>query len=266
MKGAIFVMAAVGSLLALSGCGEPTVRISSSDGGSDGGPLRVVQTLQCPETMGGLTRKSVGASNGQSCTYGGPRGGEVELHLVALDGAEPRTRLAEFERDLRSLLPAAAAAVAPAPPEAPAAPSDERVDVRLPGLTIRTDGEKADVRLPGIVVSSEGDTSQVRVGGVDIQDDGQGVAITAAGGDGDVAVKSSDNISEVRVNAGGGATRSTYILSDSEPSPGGWRMVGYEARGPAGGPLVVATVRSRGREDDRLFDDAKDLVAHNVGE
>ena len=43
------------------------------------------------------------------------------------------------------------------------------------------------------------------------------------------------------------------------------RVVGYEARGPVGGPLVVATVRSRDRNRERAFEDAKDLVALNAG-
>ena len=44
-------------------------------------------------------------------------------------------------------------------------------------------------------------------------------------------------------------------------------MVGYEARGPQGGPLVVATVKAkRGKHsDDDTFSDIDDLVRHNVG-
>ena len=44
------------------------------------------------------------------------------------------------------------------------------------------------------------------------------------------------------------------------------RTVGYEARGPVGGPIVVATVRSKDRDPDRLFDAAKALVTLNVGD
>ena len=44
------------------------------------------------------------------------------------------------------------------------------------------------------------------------------------------------------------------------------RSVGYEARGPAGGPLVVATIRSKDRDKGSAFEDAKDLVTLNVGE
>jgi hypothetical protein len=43
-------------------------------------------------------------------------------------------------------------------------------------------------------------------------------------------------------------------------------MVGYEARGPVGGPLVVATIRSRDANRDRVMEDARALVRLNVGE
>ena len=43
-------------------------------------------------------------------------------------------------------------------------------------------------------------------------------------------------------------------------------MVGYEARGPVGGPIVVATVRSKDRERDPVFEDARELVELNVGQ
>jgi hypothetical protein len=56
------------------------------------------------------------------------------------------------------------------------------------------------------------------------------------------------------------------MLTDNRASESGWRLVGYEARGPVGGPLVIATVRSRDRNRERAFEDARDLVALNAGE
>ncbi len=67
-------------------------------------------------------------------------------------------------------------------------------------------------------------------------------------------------------DAAGEATRVSWILTDNRTSESGWRLVGYEARGPVGGPLVVATVRSRDRNRERAFEDAKDLVALNAGD
>ena len=45
-----------------------------------------------------------------------------------------------------------------------------------------------------------------------------------------------------------------------------WRLAGFEARGPEGGPVVVAIVRSKDRREDEVFDAAKSLVRLNAGE
>jgi len=44
-------------------------------------------------------------------------------------------------------------------------------------------------------------------------------------------------------------------------------VVGYEARGPKGGPIAVATVKAKDRDagDHDVFKDMKALVRHNVG-
>ena len=62
----------------------------------------------------------------------------------------------------------------------------------------------------------------------------------------------------------GDATRMTFLLADDNVEAGAWRQVGFVARGPVGGPLVIATVRSKAT-NDRVFESAKDLVALNVG-
>ena len=43
------------------------------------------------------------------------------------------------------------------------------------------------------------------------------------------------------------------------------RMVGYEARGPASGPIVIAIVKSPDKDEKGLFEEAKRLVRANVG-
>ncbi|MEC8456513.1 MAG: methyltransferase type 11, partial [Pseudomonadota bacterium] len=70
---------------------------------------------------------------------------------------------------------------------------------------------------------------------------------------------------QIRTQAPGDATRASFILADDDVPAGAWRQVGFEARGPAGGPLVIATVRSKSRHD-RVFETAKDLIALNVGD
>ena len=125
------------------------------------------------------------------------------------------------------------------------------------------------IRLPGVRIETRGDKASVRIGGFHIDaDDSDGSArISGSGGDGEnVSINARNDAAEIRANVGGDATRSSWILTDNRPSEAGWRLVGYEARGPAGGPLVVATVRSREDNRERAFEDAKDLVALNVGE
>lgn len=146
----------------------------------------------------------------------------------------------------------------------------ENVDVRLPGLRVKSEGDKADVRLPGISVKSDGDTANVRVGPITIKaDDRNGSSnVDIDANDTEVRVRSEGEASEVRTRRKGGDVRATYILSDDEAPAGSWRMVGYEARGPHGGPLVIAVIRSKDANDHRyddVFDDAKALVRRNAG-
>lgn len=270
------LLAGLGAVL-LTACSEPSVRITKrSEEPRNAGVLKVVETLTCPETVGALTRKSVTSEGGQVCTYAGPRGAQVTLHMVRLDDASPDAALTSFEEGLQRLMPQAAARVlqpTPEPPEPPATPDgpaepgdDEAVDIRLPGLSISTQGDDAEVRMPGVSVSAREGGSRVDVAGVRVRNDGAGHSVTLGGGDGSVSIQSRDDVSEVRVHSGGSATRITYVLSAAEPSAQGWRSVGYEARGPQAGPLVVATVASKDRESDPVFDDAKRLVTLNVGE
>ena len=241
------------------------------------GALKVVETLQCPQTMGSLTRKGTASEGGAVCTYAGPRGAEVSLHLVKLHGAEPAEALKAFEDRLSAAMPQAVAQLKAASAEGAAAagsaaeahpPSGDRASVRAPGVDIQAEGDDATVRLPGLHIESKGDEASVRIGGFHIDaGDGEGGVNIEGSDDGDnVSIQANQDAAEIRTSAGGGATRANWILTDNRPSDAGWRLVGYEARGPAGGPIVVATVRARDRDRGRVFEDAKDLVALNVGE
>lgn len=261
-------------------CDGDAVRISSTrtEDNDAKGALKVVQTLQCPQTMGSLTRKGTASAEGTVCTYSGPRGAEVSLHLVKLDGATPAEALKAFEDRLSAAMPQAVAQLrsasgteaerAEAAAADAAAPPGDRASVQAPGVDIRAEGDDATVRLPGLHIESKGDEASVRIGGFHIDaSDGEGSVNIGGSGDGDnVSIQANQDAAEIRTSAGGGATRANWILTDNRPSEAGWRLVGYEARGPAGGPLVVATVRARDRERGRVFEDAKDLVALNVGE
>ena len=84
-----------------------SVRITTSTTSDSSGALRVVDALQCPQTQGVLTRKGSARADG-SCVYSGPRGSEVILQLVQLDGRSAQNALKPFETrltaDLRDTL------------------------------------------------------------------------------------------------------------------------------------------------------------------
>ena len=289
-----FLIPTVCALAGLAACGDG-VRISStrSENNDAKGVLKVVETLQCPQTMGSLTRKGSASAGGTVCTYVGPKGAEVSLHLVPLDGETPADVLKAFEQGLSGDLPRAVDALEAAADAAEAqaataeraaataegaadqaaadhaAAAGDRASVRAPGVAVDADGGNATVRLPGVRIETRGDKASVRIGGFHIDaDDSNGSArVSGSSGAGDnVSINARDDAAEIRASAGGEATRTSWILTDNRASDSGWRLVGYEARGPVGGPLVVATIRSRDRNRERAFEDAKDLVALNAGE
>ncbi|MGV9006858.1 MAG: methyltransferase type 11 [Brevundimonas sp.] len=286
----------------LSGCdGDRSIRITSTRTVENGtrGVLKVIDGLQCPQTMGSLTRKGSAHAGGTVCTYAGAKGAEVSLHLVRLDGDSVDQVLKAFETRLSTEMPQtmarlqaveanasaeaaradaasaradadaaradADAARADAHADAAATPAGSTATVRVPGVHIETKNDDADVRLPGLSIESHGDRSSVRIGGISIQaNDGTG-DVRIHSGDDRVSIQAHDDSAEIRTDTGGDSTRITWILTDPQASAAGWRLVGYEARGPQGGPIVVATVRSKDSERGRVFADARDLVALNVG-
>lgn len=244
----------------LAACdGDSSVRITTTENGEGPqGVLKVVDGLQCPDTVGSLTRKGA-VAEGSVCLYAGPKGSEVALHLVKLEKDQSvRDVLRDFEARLSAQLPQAAASMKPpAPPTPPTPPSTDGA------------GDTVDIQAPGVTIRAQGDKAQVRIGGIRIRADDQNATVNIASRDGrseTVDIQAHDGASQVRVQAPGAATRATYILTDETPSVAGWRMVGYEARGPVGGPIVLATVRSKDRERDPVFEDARELVELNVGE
>ena len=258
---------------------EPPIRISrdsGSESSSAGGPLRVVDTLQCPQTHEVLTRRGGPSADGRSCEYTGPRGSQVTLRLVTLDG-EGLAALDALEAEVQAILPSAmervggANAVAAADASANASASasagnGDSVAVQVPGVTIEAEGENATVRIPGISIDTDGGQSSVRIGGFNIRSDETGDHVDIRTDSEAVRIRAHEEAAEIRTRDTSEGVRATYILVDERGSDLGWRLVGYEARGPEGGPVVVALVRSKDRHEDEVFDAAKSLVALNVGE
>lgn len=282
-------LASVAALCAVSafaaGCdGDNSVSISSSTTEHETrGVLKVIDALQCPESIGVLTRKGSAQAGGDTCLYTGPRGAEVTLRLVRLDDMTAESVLNRFENDLSRDMPHTTASLSQAQAdqaeagaararneavrvqaEASAAAGD-RASVRGPGMAIDAQGDRARVSLPGMTVNADGEKAQIRIGGFSINADDASQSVNISSSDESVSVQSRDDAAEIRTRAPGSAIRTTYMLTDDRPAEAGWRLVGYEARGPAGGPIVIATVRAKERDSDGVFDAAKDLVTLNVG-
>ncbi|MFN4298013.1 MAG: methyltransferase type 11 [Brevundimonas sp.] len=254
---------------------EPSIRISR-DGdqhAETGGALRVVDALQCPQVDGVLTRRGAPAADGLSCEYTGPRGSQVTLRLVRLNGTG-LAALDGLESEVQQLLPSAinrvggsVAAASGASRTSPDSAADgEQVDVRVPGVSIQAQGENATVRIPGISIDTDGGQSSVRIGGFSIRTDEAGDQVNISTDSDAVRIRAQEQAVEIRTRDTGQGIRATYILVDERGSELDWRLVGYEARGPEGGPLVVAVVRSKDRREDDVFDAAKSLVRLNVGD
>lgn len=248
------------ALLTLSACdNNSNVRIVSNDT-ETGSVLKVIDALQCPTDQGVLTRRGSATDGGQTCTYAGPRGAEVKLHLVQIGNSNVNDVLRRYQEDLA--LPTKAANVDVS------VETDEHVEttqVRMPGLSVDTKGDKASVHLPGMKIEADGDKANIRIGGLVIRADDSGSEIVAEDGD-NKAVITADAGGAVVQASSSKSIRATMMNVSANPAPDGWRVVGYEARGPNGGPIIIATFRSRDRSSDDIIDAAKALVTLNVGD
>jgi hypothetical protein len=230
----IALLAAGCATLALAGCDHPDAARQR-----EARALKVISKLDCPETQGHLKRVSV-APDGLSCAYGAD-GVEVTLKLVSLVGGDAVKGLEPVEAELRALMPAKAAD--------PAASSDqEEVDIDVPGVKIKAGDAGAQIRVGGATIDANDDNAEIRVQH-NVTVDGKRVETSS------------------RRHRGDDGVYSQLILANDKPAPSGWSVVGYEARGPLSGPLVVATLKAKRSEhsDSNSFKDVDALVRHNVG-
>lgn len=229
-------------------------------------PLRVIDRLDCPEKQGGLSLVSK-AGDGQSCAYVSSEA-TVDLRLIKLNGGDAETALTPIETELKGVMP-----MPPAPPKPPEhkGVGKNRTSINLPGVKIDASDNGADIRIGHLTINSDGGAAEVKVNkNVNFRgDDAHGSVNIQAEDDheGDVTIKANDHGAEIRAKKGGNdSVRSTLILANDK-APKGYRLAGYEARGPKGGPLAVAVVKAKTRDTDDhdLFKDMKALVRHNVG-
>ncbi|HEY7852928.1 MAG TPA: hypothetical protein VIB82_08120 [Caulobacteraceae bacterium] len=207
------------------------------------GPYKVVSALTCPDSQGDLTRKSA-AADGKSCEYATASGDAVSLQLVSLAGTNTNAALAPLEAKLRAETPAASGDRAD--------PGEGRVDIDLPGIHIHASGKDNDH-----------DGGQVKIGrNVTIN---EGNTVVDDGKPGGVNIEAHDNGAEIRVDDSHGGVRRVFFLASDTPGPNGYKVAGYEVRGPAAGPLVVATMLTKSDDHDQLRHDAERLIRLNVG-
>lgn len=213
--------------------------------------LKAISRLDCPDSEGQLQRKSA-AADGRSCLFAGPRGEEITLQLIDLKGGDATAALAPLTQDLRAELPAVA--------DKTSAGDKDNVDIDLPGVHIhahdsggRAAGEPAGAKVAASAGEKHVDIDENATVNVD-DGDHRGVTINAG-----------DNGAEIHIHSNGEGNRITFILASDTPGPHGYRVVGYEARGPAGGPVAVASVKSPGEEGDDLRHEVGQLLRRNVG-
>ena len=112
------------SIFALGACDlDRKIRLSEDDGPR--APFRAVTQLECPDHQGPLTRIRT-TPDGLSCVYAGPKGAEVTLRLVKLEGGDASAMLSALERDLNRLLPQVAEKIARGRAEEERAAAEER--------------------------------------------------------------------------------------------------------------------------------------------
>lgn len=191
-------------------------------------PLRAISALDCPAEQGDLTLKSA-ASDGQSCLYNSDAGAQLKVQIVKYVG-DPQTALAPLEARLKAELPADTGSATAT------ATDKDAVDINLPGIHIHANDKDRN------------GAAKVQIGG---------------GALGGVSVNAHDDSAQVAVDARGSGTRRVFILTTDHPGPHGYKVVGYEAAGPVGGPMVVVSAMTK--DDDNLHDDMNALLKHNVG-
>ena len=210
--------------------------------------VTVADRLDCPETVGDLTRTGA-AADGASCDYRSDRG---VIHLAYADatGADPSLALAPIRASLDGELPGIAKdATIQVVSEKDAAGGDHtRVD--MPFIHVEDHGKDADghnrakVDMPFLHVDDDGKHSKVRLFGmtIDSDDDHHGRhhrKVVDVDEDDDDAGANTTAVSTVPFEQRG--VELVYVLVGEKPTPAGYHAVGYVAKGARTGKLVVAT-------------------------
>ena len=263
----LLIIAAVASAIVLVAC-HPLRHAWRFHSGRS---MTVGARLICPDRQGHLTLISA-TPDGRACHYRGGRNELVDLTLTPLNGQTPAAALAPTEAALRALLPAENT---PAATPAPGASDDEDDDDHAkadPAPFVHTnadDGQgrdRAKVDLPFVHVDADDDKAHVKLFGVTIDADNDNANVQTNWGSKSAEIKAGPGGAEIRTaSMGHGSVDLVYILANDRPGRDGDHTVGYLAQGPAAGPLVVGTFKSKARQDQHFHDrDLDQLMGLNV--
>jgi hypothetical protein len=241
--------------LGLSACTPPHPHARSET------PLKEISSLDCPADQDDLKLQSK-AADGKSCAYATTSGDQVTLQLVNLTNGDAKAALAPLETQLQAELPPASGTASSGDGSdgwGDNGNDKDRVDMDLPGLHIHSRGDgHADVDTAGVHVSAQ---DGPKGGG-----DGEAHVVVADGAHGGVTVDAHDGRAQIRVTDKGPGGRLAYILESDKPGPNGFRLAGYEARGPSDGPIVVAKILAKDHKGDDLRHSVRHLIESNVGD
>ena len=212
------------SALALSACATRVDVDSFEPSKTSGAPLKVAAALDCPTREGSLTRVGQSA-DGQSCDYEGPGGQVVRLKLVALDGRAATEALAPSRMEMRALVPVSTPYVPPVSRDEPG----DHANVDMPFFHVHTVGERADVKIFGFTIHADGDKAEVHAN---------------AGGTHTVVHASPGGAEVITEEVGRASASLVYVLASDKKPASGYQAVGYVAKGPVAGPLVVGEFRA----------------------
>jgi len=207
--------------------------------------LSVGQTLDCPQEQGGLTRVSA-ASDGKSCVYQRGDDEDVTLSLTPLNGQTPRAALAPLETSMAGLV---------------------SVSIANSPISVQADdsSNKAKIDMPGFHVDADGDKAKIRIMGVNIDADGKNAVVHTGAGGGEATVHAGPGGAEIRAGkVGVNSANLVYVLAGDHAGPSGYRAVGYIARGPIAGPLVVGEFKSKAQDHGHHDNDLQHLIDLNV--
>lgn len=233
--------------LALAACSPPHPHDHADT------PLKVISALDCPTEQGDLKRVSA-AADGLSCVYSDDANDQITMRLVKLTDGDARAVLAPMEAQLQTEVPSIKIDAATG---GPATSGGDHVDINLPGIHIHTNGDgHADVNAMGVQVHAN-DTGSGSHEAV--------VTSPPMNGHAGVTVNATEGGARIRVDEHGPGVKMSYILAADSPGPNGYRIAGYEARGPEGGPIVVVTLLGKTNDHDDVRHDIKSLLSRNVG-